>query len=197
MIKVQGKIPRSVGVAVSGGVDSMAALNFLMRNHDVTVYNFDHSTEYGATAHNYLLDYCNFHKIPFVSCYLEKDKPKGLSWEEFWRIERYEWLTSFEQTIVLAHHLDDCVESYVFNMTHGKDYTIPYRHSNCIRPFRLNKKAEFLDWAVRNAVYWMDDVSNTDTKYARNQIRKNVIPELLKVNPGLYKVVARKLDEPF
>jgi len=37
MIKLQGKLPRQIWLACSGGVDSMAALDFLCRNHDVHV----------------------------------------------------------------------------------------------------------------------------------------------------------------
>jgi asparagine synthetase B (glutamine-hydrolysing) len=37
MIKIQGKLPRSVYVACSGGADSMAIVDFLSRNHDVEV----------------------------------------------------------------------------------------------------------------------------------------------------------------
>ena len=33
LIKLQGKLPRKISVAVSGGVDSMVALDFLKRNH--------------------------------------------------------------------------------------------------------------------------------------------------------------------
>ena len=46
MIKVQGKLPRELYVAVSGGVDSMAALNFLKGNHAIkAVLFFDHGAE--------------------------------------------------------------------------------------------------------------------------------------------------------
>ena len=45
MIKIQGKIPRRVTVAVSGGVDSMACLDFLRRKHNVIAAFFHHGTE--------------------------------------------------------------------------------------------------------------------------------------------------------
>lgn len=194
MIKIQGTIPRSVGVAVSGGVDSMAVLDFLRRNHNVTAYNFNHGTEYGDKAHKFLEEYCDKHNIILRTAKLTKDKPKGKSWEEFWRDERYNWLTSYCQTIVLGHHLDDCVESYVFNMCNGKDYTIPYSHANCIRPFRLTRKSELVSWATGHLVEWVDDPSNLDLTYARNRIRTHVIPELLSINLGLYKVVMKKIQ---
>ena len=44
LIKLQGKLPRKISVAVSGGVDSMVALDFLKRNHVVTVLHYNHGT---------------------------------------------------------------------------------------------------------------------------------------------------------
>ena len=46
MIKLQGRLPREICVAVSGGVDSMVALEFLRKNHYVTVLHFNHGNHY-------------------------------------------------------------------------------------------------------------------------------------------------------
>ena len=193
MIKVQGKIPRDVGVAVSGGIDSMAAVDFLRRNHNVTVYNFDHGTPFGESITDYIVRYCREHNLPYKIGALTEKRPRYASKEEHWRNERYKWLTAQDQTIVLGHHLDDCVESYVFNMCNGKDYTIPYRHANCIRPFRLTPKKEFCNWTVINSVKWSSDPSNFDKSFKRNYIRFEVVPKILEVNPGLPKVIAKRL----
>ena len=193
VIKVQGKIPRDIGVAVSGGVDSMAALDFLRRNHNVTVYNFDHGTPFGEIVTDYIILYCKNNNLPYKTGWLTEKRPKNKSKEEHWRDERYKWLTAQDQTIVLAHHLDDCVESWVFNMCNGKDYTIPYRHANCIRPFRLTPKREFYNWAVSHAVQWASDPSNSDTAFKRNYIRNAVLPTVMNVNPGLSKVIAKRI----
>ena len=119
--------------------------------------------------------------------------PAGVSPEEHWRNERYNWLTAQDQTIVLAHHLDDCVESWVFNMCNGKDYTIPYRHANCIRPFRLTPKIELEKWINQHEVKWANDPSNSDTAFKRNYIRNAVLPMVMNVNPGLPKVIAKRI----
>jgi tRNA(Ile)-lysidine synthase len=195
MINIQGDIPRSVGVAVSGGVDSMAVLDFLSRNHNIIAYYFDHGTDYGSKALDIVIDYCDGMNIPLQRGHLVNQRPPHMSMEEFWREERYAWFKTFDQTIVLCHHLDDCVETYVFNMCHGKMAHMPYRHANTIRPFRLNRKAELIKWAKKNDVPWLDDPSNDDNRYARNHIRNNLMPMVLKVNPGLHKVIKKKLSE--
>jgi len=193
MLKIQGTIPRKVGVAVSGGVDSMAILHFLSRNHEVTAYCFDHGTEYGKRALDFVAEMCARQSITLQRGLLQNTKPSDKSQEEHWRDERYAWFKTFDQDIVTAHHLDDCVETWVFNMLNGRDYTIPYRHANIIRPFRTTTKQQMIDYAARNNVSYVEDPSNDDTKHMRNHIRHNLLPPMLKVNPGLPKVIKKKL----
>lgn len=193
MIKVQGKIPRDIGVAVSGGVDSMAVLDFLKQNHNVTAYYFNHGTKHADLFERFLRATCMKLNIPINVGDIKNERTKDQSWEEYWRKERYNWLCEQDQTIVLGHHLDDCVESYLFNMCNGKDYTIPYRHNNCIRPFRLNRKDTLALWAEEKQVIWVEDPSNVDEKFKRNYIRFNLLPIALDVNPGLHKVIAKRI----
>lgn len=195
MIKIQGKIPRMTGVAVSGGIDSMAILDFLQRNHDVCVLHFNHGTEYAARAMAFVVDYCQANRITYSLGFIRSEKPKDKSWEEHWRDERYAFLNSHQMPVVLGHHLDDCVETYLFNMCHGKDHTIPYEHGNCFRPFRLTRKQDLFDWASSHDVPWVDDPSNENTDYMRNHIRHEMLPAVLKVNPGIHKIVAKKIKD--
>ena len=194
MIKVQGKIPREVGVAISGGADSMCILDFLRKNHKVTAYHFNHGTKNADLFERFVRASCAKMEIPIKVGDIKNPRARRQSLEEYWREERYSWLREQGQTIVLAHHLDDCVETYLFNMCNGKDYTIPYRHHNCIRPFRLNKKSDIVTQLVDNKdIMWVEDPSNIDNKFKRNYIRWNLVPEALAVNPGLYKVIAKRI----
>ena len=197
MIKVQGTIPKDVGVAVSGGVDSMVALDFLRRRHNVHVYHFNHGTDYGNAAMALVVDYCHQYNIPYTIEFLQKEKPKKKSQEEFWRDERYAFFKAQPHQIVMAHHLDDCVETYVFNMCNGTAHHMPYQHANAIRPFRLNRKNEIIEWANKNNVPYLYDPSNENEKFTRNYLRHTVIPAMLKVNPGIYKVVKKQLIKQF
>ena len=194
MIKVQGKIPREVGVAVSGGVDSMVILDFLKRNHNVTAYHFNHGTKNADLFERFVRASCAKMDVPIKIGDIKNKRCKGQSLEEYWREERYNWLREQDQTIILGHHLDDCVESYLFNMCNGKDYTIPYRHHNCIRPFRLNRKLDIVNWLKDNKnILWVEDPSNIDERFKRNYVRCHLVPTALEVNPGLYKVIAKRI----
>jgi tRNA(Ile)-lysidine synthase len=140
MIKLQGKLPREVFVACSGGVDSMAVV-------------------------------------------------------DFWRKERYKFLHGINAEVITAHHLDDCVETWVWSSMHGTGKIIPYANKNVIRPFRLTRKRDFQLWADLKNVPYVEDDSNADTCYTRNYIRHEMMPHVLRVNPGIHKTIAKKVKE--
>ena len=93
-----------------------------------------------------------------------------------------------------GHHLDDVIETYLFSTIHGKSKLISYRNQNVIRPFLGTKKSDFVKWCQDKKVPFWDDKSNLDVDFARNRIRHNIIPEVLKINPGIHKVVKKLLD---
>jgi tRNA(Ile)-lysidine synthase TilS/MesJ len=80
-------------------------------------------------------------------------------------------------------------------MTRGFQSVIPYRKENVIRPFLLTEKSEFESWCKRKNVPFIQDESNNSVEYSRNRIRHNIIPELLKVNPGLKTVVKKMIKK--
>ena len=191
MFKLLQPLPRKIMLACSGGVDSMAALDFLRRSHDVSVLHVNHLTSHADSTEAWMRDYCGHAQIDLQVNRIERDKCAHQSWEEFWRTERYAWFTSFDLPVVTAHHLDDAVETYLFNCVHGKLHTMPYAHANVIRPFLTAPKSEFTSWCARKTVPYVTDPSNSDLRYMRNIIRHNIVPEALKVNPGLHTVVRK------
>jgi len=98
----------------------------------------------------------------------------------------------------MAHHLDDCVEQWAFTACNGEHpRPIPYRHANVFRPFRLTRKQDLINWATKHAVPWLEDPSNHDPSamFTRTFIRLFLVPNMLRVNPGIHKVVKKKLME--
>jgi tRNA(Ile)-lysidine synthetase-like protein len=195
MIKIQGKLKREIYLACSGGVDSMATLDFLSNNHNITVVFFDHGTIESKKALRFITDYTSKKDLAFIygSMGASEKRPKDESWEEFWRKKRYEFFHSINEEIITAHHLDDCVETWVWSSMHGEGKIIPYRNKNVIRPFRATRKRDFEMWAdIKNVPYVQDD-SNYNTSYIRNYIRHEMMPHVLKVNPGIHKNIAKKV----
>lgn len=195
MIRLLGKIPRKIHVAVSGGVDSMVLFHFLSNNHEVKPVFIHHRTENSAAAYDFLVktlvDQQN-HSLEVYS--INKNKPKELSDEEHWRNERYNYLSKFE-CVVTGHHLDDAVETWIWSSLHGTSSLIPYTRNNVIRPLLLTRKQCLYDYAKRKNISWIEDASNNDTDYTRNYIRHQLMPHVLKVNPGIHTMIRKKLEQ--
>lgn len=200
MIKVQGKLPRSLYVGCSGGIDSMAVVDFLSRKHDVEVLFFDHGSDHDRVARKFVAEYCERKNIEFItgSITQEYDSNSGMSKEEFWRWERYRFFEKFSlpmHPVITCHHLDDCVETWIWSSLHGRPSVIPYSRGDVIRPFRLNRKRDLELWASVNNVPYLEDPENKNTNFTRNYIRHELMPHALKVNPGLFKTVKKKVLE--
>lgn len=197
MIKLLGSVPKDICLACSGGVDSMVALDFLRRKHNVVVAFYNHGTETSKEAFNFLKKYCSTYALAFVSGVLTDLKPQDESFEEFWRNARYSFLDKLPYPVVTAHHLDDCVETWVWSSMHGQPKLPLYRRGNVFRPFMLNQKARLIEWAEDHNVPYVQDQSNDDVRFTRNYIRKEMMPHVLKVNPGIYKVIRKKLTAEY
>lgn len=194
MIKLLFPLPKQVTVAFSGGVDSVAVVDFLSKKHDVACAFYHHGTENSTRALEFVEKFCYDRDIPMFLGILNRDKPKDMSYEEFWREERYQYLATLGP-VITAHHLDDCVETYIWSALHGKPKVPNVIRGNVLRPFLTTPKSEFISWCERKNIDWCEDLSNEDSKYTRNYIRKNLVPHALKVNPGLHKTVKKIVEK--
>ncbi len=193
MIKVLGKIPKGdFGLACSGGVDSMAIANFLLNGgYNPHILYFNHNTEHGYLAEEFVTSYCRRHNLK-LSVGRTDLKPESNK-EKIWSDLRYEFFSKFDFPIITCHHLDDCVETYLFSCFRGFQSVIPYSKGNVIRPFLLNEKSQFYKWCESKRVPFIEDDSNSCLDYSRNRIRHNIVPEALLVNPGLKTVVKKMI----
>lgn len=193
MIKLLGKIPSGkFGVACSGGVDSMAVLDFLVNGrHNPTVLYFNHNTKHGDEAEEFIKKYCKNNNLELI---IDRTDivPKSNK-EKVWSDLRYSFFEKFDFPIITCHHLDDCVETYIFSCLRGFQSVIPYKRKNVIRPFLLNEKSKFIKWCKNKKVPYIEDETNSQTEHSRNKIRHNIVPESLKVNPGLKTVVKKMI----
>lgn len=194
MIKLLGKIPDKVYVACSGGIDSMAALSFLNNGkRNVAVAHFDHGTEHASKAQGFVEEYCVKNNISLVSSSVTRRRSPDESREEYWRNERYSFFKSLDAPVVTAHHINDVAEWWVFSSLHGEPKLIPYKNENVIRPFLLTSKQELSRWCDYHNVPYVKDPSNQNLAYMRNLIRHRIMPHCTKVNPGLTKVLVKKI----
>lgn len=202
MYRKQGDIPVNVNVAFSGGVDSVAVAMRLKRcrslKYNLTLLYFDHGTN--GEMGEFVYEFSEENNIPLIVGNISGEKPKDESQEEYWRNQRYAFLdkhSNDEVKTITCHHLDDCIETYIFSCMHGQGKIIPYKRNNIIRPYRLTKKEAFVKWCQMANVKWYEDRSNTDIKYMRNFIRYVLRPQCEVINPGLDTVIYKKIRDDF
>jgi len=197
MLRILKKLPRELVVAVSGGPDSMAILDFLSNNHDVTAAYFDHGTPFGEECKHFVKDFCEDRDIPFVLGINFNSQPPKKSLEEHWRDERYKFFKSFEHPVITGHNLDDVIEWFLFSSMHGEGKIIPYQNKNVIRPFISTSKRSLEDWCEHKDVPFMVDPGNTDRKFMRSIIRNDMMPHARKVNKGLDKTFKKIVEKKY
>ena len=193
MIKFIGDLPRKCTIAFSGGIDSVVISDFLLNGkRDVQLAFFHHRTVNSDRAEEFVRKFADERRVPLRIGRINSEKSRGLSLEEFWRNERYSFLDSLGGPVITGHHLGDAIETWIFTSLHGESKLIPYSRGNVIRPFLVTPKEEIRSWASRRNLSWIEDESNGDPRYMRNRIRMHIVPEALKVNPGLGTVIRKK-----
>jgi tRNA(Ile)-lysidine synthase len=197
MIRSAVKIPINVAIAVSGGPDSMAALDFIRRGRKkITVLHYNHSTSFSNSAQNIVIAYCEKHNIELKLGKLLLKPNSGESLENFWRVERYKFFNiATSLPVVTCHHLDDAVENWIFTAFHGNPMMIPLKRDQFLRPFLLTTKDSLLEWCDRKDVPYIHDPSNNDISFMRNFIRHEIVSKAKFVNPGINKVIKKKIFE--
>ena len=197
MLKILNKIPREVGVAVSGGPDSMAILDFLNNNHDVTACYFDHGTDFGKKCKRFVKNFCDSKNIPLVIGVNYNPRPPKKSLEEYWRDERYKFLHSFDMPVVTGHNLDDVIEWFLFSSIHGNGKVIPYNNKNVIRPFISTSRRSLEDWCSYRGVAFLAEPANSDRMFMRSIIRHDIMPHARLVNPGIEKTFRKLVEKEY
>lgn len=178
--------PGTYLAAISGGVDSMVLLDLLQKQPglSIVVAHFDHGmrTESSEDA-RFVEEYCRQRGLPFR---LGKAELGPDASEAEARDVRYAFLQmarkeSDARAIVTAHHADDALETAVINMLRGtsaRGLQALDSHECIVRPLLGASKREIKKYAHEHGIDWREDATNTDTRYLRNYVRKNIIPKL-------------------
>jgi len=201
MFRLTHPLPKKYWVAVSGGIDSMAAFHWLYKesrkDNLLGMLHVNHKTGlYSDEAYDFVLSMKEYYGVTCKWHILEEEPPKGESREAWWREKRYNFFHSFSEPVILAHNFDDCLEEYIMcTMVRGYPGTIKYSNKNCIRPFRLWKREDIENYMNWHGYNWVEDPSNVDTKYKRNYIRHELVPRIKELNPGVYNIVEKLMAD--
>lgn len=129
-----------------------------------------------------------------------------LSIQEAARTLRYQW---FEQLrtekgfafTLLAHHADDNIETLLMNFFRGTglqgltampEEDLGERH--LLRPLLQVRRNEITMFAEQQGLQWVEDSSNSSTKYTRNFFRMELIPAIRKAYPQVEENLLATID---
>ena len=192
-----------LGVAVSGGADSVALLHLLSplcreAGIPITVLHFNHGLRREATEDacfvNRLAD--SLH-IPFLSGSATTDLKTcpGESTEMAARTARMAFFARCAgqanlDAIATGHQADDVAENVLLRLARGAGATglsglrprspLSGTRVLLIRPLLSVSGRALRDWLTRNRLDWREDATNRDATIPRNFVRNVLLPQLEK-----------------
>ncbi len=182
-------------IAFSGGKDSLALLDLVCKNADalqfyVVACHVNHGVRAEADDdEQFCKQFANDNNIEFVSVNIKNELLDSKdSFEAIARKFRYKALQSVASDykldyILTAHTFDDQLESFIIDLFTGSSiYTmqgIASNYSNIYRAMLGVTTEQVENYINCNNLCPAYDKSNDDTKYVRNNVRKNVLPVLI------------------
>lgn len=202
-----GMLPNSgvVIVALSGGADSMALLSVAaelaaMRGFSVCAAHYNHKLR-GAEAERdaeFVRIQCAARGIPFLygeGNVREYAAERRIGIEEAAREARYRFFEdearrSGAAAVFTAHNANDNAETVLMNIGRGAGLSgycgIPPVRGIYARPLLCITRDEIEAYLRENGIAHIEDSTNADDIYTRNNIRHNVLPAMGEIYPALY-----------
>ena len=186
-------------IACSGGLDSMVLTELCLNcglKFDLAHCNFRLRGKESDADEKFVSTYAEkinrlFHVTHFDTVgYVNQHK---VSVQMAARELRYSWFTQILSHnnipfLLTAHHSNDSLETFIINLSRGTGIDgltgIPAKTKHIRRPLLPFSRAQLERYALEHKLQWREDGSNTDTKYLRNKIRLEVIPQLMELHPS-------------
>ncbi len=182
-------------VGVSGGPDSMALLDLLIKVREeikinIVCAHINHNKRKESKEEEaYVRNFCNSNSIVFELLNIDIYGDDNFHNEA--RLKRYNFFIELANRynakhILTAHHADDLIETILMRIVRGssiKGYSgfqkkSDYEGYSIVRPLYSITKDEILDYNKKNKIKYFIDLSNDKDTYTRNRYRKNVLPFL-------------------
>lgn len=200
--------PGKYVIAVSGGVDSVVLLHLLShrQNLELIIAHFDHGIRQNTVKEiNYVSDLAANYGFKFE---LGHGKLGPSASEDQARKARYSFLSLVAKkhkakAIITAHHQDDVIETAIINLIRGtkrRGFSSLNSTNKIIRPLLGTSKKQILEYAKKNNLVWVEDVTNSDQKYLRNWVRINILPKIDQEPKNRKKIISminqnRRIDD--
>lgn len=202
-------------VAVSGGPDSMAMLHVLssLRDHltisDFICVSLDHGLRPEAYKEVDLVrQFCTTlsqkfgHPIYFKTMNLSLVYGSNIMERaRDARLSSLHQLADFEGVckIALGHTADDRAETFLIRMLQGSGprglACMPPESDGLIRPLIRTTRDDVMAYIKAHDIPYVTDPSNNDTKYQRVKVRKELLPLMKQMSPGIVKNLNTLADD--
>ena len=196
-------------LALSGGVDSIAALDLLARlapahPFRLSCLHVNHriSPNAGAWA-RFVRAAARRRGVRCIVHAVDLSPYRGLGLEGAARAARYDaFARAKADLIVLAQHQDDQAETVLLQLVRGAGLAglaaMPMLRAHdspgaprLLRPLLGASRAEIEDYARERRLAWIEDETNADERRSRNLVRRRVMPLLRELNPAAAANLAR------
>ncbi len=196
-------------LAISGGIDSMVLCDLFLKSSykfAIAHCNFQLRGEESFRDENFVTNYCNknnitLHKIRFDT-YKHMDI-EGISLQMAARDLRYRWFEDLLQEnnykyLATGHHGDDSIETFLINIIRGTGiaglHGIQHKINNIIHPLLFTNREEISAYAKKNNIEFVEDSTNSSTKYTRNKIRHELIPLIKEISPNFQRTILKEIE---
>ena len=201
-----------VVAAVSGGADSVCLLSVLgelASRLEVTVAGVAHLNhklrgEASEEDERFVAALAARHGVPF---YREESGAgqAGGNLEQTARRERLQFFSRLiregkASRIATGHTRDDQAETVMFRLLRGSGLAglagiLPVTAEGLIRPLLDAGRAEVREFLRERGIAWREDASNEDRRFARNRIRRDLLPQLAREwNPEIGAALGHLAD---
>lgn len=195
-------------LGVSGGPDSMALLGVLAHlaptlGLRVMACGVDHGLRPEASGELDVAEqWATEHSIPFER--RDVRVPGSSNLQALAREARYGALVSCAgefglDYIVTAHHLEDRAETVLLRLLRGAGpeglRVLPPRLGNRLRPMIHASKAQVAAYLTRHRIPFVNDPSNANDRFLRVRVRRELLPLLRELSPGIVEHLNNLADE--
>ncbi|MGQ0711127.1 MAG: tRNA lysidine(34) synthetase TilS [Rhodoferax sp.] len=200
-----------LAVALSGGADSTALLLACARRWpgQVVAVHVNHGLQAAATQFEAAcVALCQRLGVPLQVCRVQAHAAPGQSPEDAARRARYAAFDALARmdsedvainSIAIAHNADDQAETVLLALGRGAGLgglsAMPAQWRRAgkhyYRPLLAVPSASIRDWLREQGQDWVEDPSNTDTRFLRNHIRHTLVPAFAAVFPHMQAALAR------
>ena len=195
-------------VAVSGGSDSMLLLRILYElsneyEYKIRAIHINHNISSNSDAmEKHCIDACGHYNIEIIVKNISVTPKSNI--EDNLRNFRYEAIFNSmndHEVLILGHHADDQIETFFYRLFRGSSpiglsciRELSSRDKKFIcRPFISVSKNTILDYCNDHRIKFVNDITNNDTSFDRNYIRKEIIPVIKKRWTSLNKVMTHNI----